>query len=339
MKEALLFRENEESILVTAEEVKGGTYSRHEEFVDPEYEFKVQFVKGARNNGGPYFRLYYSYEDYKKLYPERASRYEIVANMRRYEESGWHKRWKANFSDFCDIEKLIKCPITKRRRFADAFYNRTKTCIEFQHSYIALDFEERNLFYRNLSIKTIWLYDLPWANACKNEKGDIEVLEDNARGFFRISENSDNLKNHYVYVQVKSGMIYRVTSLLRRESSTERKSTIRFFTPSEVYTENEFIEAIKNNTIGIEKKAKLLNELWKKNYRWMTVRNMENGDVIRINRNHLGNMYRDYATGRIQYTYVDCKYGERSSKEYELGYQKEKRAIWFFVAARTVEES
>ena len=59
MKKALLFRENEEPALVSAEEVKDGLYSRYEEFVDPEYEFKVQFVKGARNNGALYFRFYY----------------------------------------------------------------------------------------------------------------------------------------------------------------------------------------------------------------------------------------------------------------------------------------
>ena len=74
MKTALLYRENEEKIEVSAEEVKAGIYNRYEEFIDPEYEFKVEFVKGARNNGGPYFRLYYSLEEYKKRYPERASR-------------------------------------------------------------------------------------------------------------------------------------------------------------------------------------------------------------------------------------------------------------------------
>ena len=184
MKTALLFRENEEKIEVSAEEVRDGTYSRYEEFVDPEYEYKVQYVKGARNNGGPYFRLYYSYEEYKKLYPERASRYEIVANMRKFQESVWHRQWKEKMSPFCIIEKCIKNPTTGKRRYADAFYQKTNTCIEFQHSYIALDFEERNEFYSNLSINTIWLYDLPRANAIEDDEGNIEILEDNARGFF-----------------------------------------------------------------------------------------------------------------------------------------------------------
>ena len=38
MKKALLFRENEEPIEVSAEEVMDGAYSRYEEFVDPDQD-------------------------------------------------------------------------------------------------------------------------------------------------------------------------------------------------------------------------------------------------------------------------------------------------------------
>ena len=82
MKYALLFRENEENVLVSAEDIQNGKYSRCDEFVDPEYEFKVQYVKGARNNGGPYFRMYYSYEEYKCMCPDRKTRYEILFSGR-----------------------------------------------------------------------------------------------------------------------------------------------------------------------------------------------------------------------------------------------------------------
>lgn len=349
MKIALLFRENEEPLEVTAEEVRDGLYSRDEEFVDPEYEFKVQFVKGARNNGGPYFRLYYSYEEYKKLYPERASRYEFVANMRRFEESEWHKRWKENLSGFCITEKFIKNPHTKKRRFADAFYEKTQTCIEFQHSYIALDFEERNEFYSALSINTIWLYDLPRANARQDEDGNIEILEDNARGFFRISENPDNLKKHHVYIQVKSGLIYRVNELLRRDSSTEQKSTIRYFVPTEIYTEQEFIEAIKFNEIKVYKNEKWtqdeprsLDELWNSNFSWMIVQNVEEPDEkLFINCNDKGEMFRDLKNNCIKYKYVDNKYENeqlKDKKEYHLSHKKEKLQIWILVKARKHSE-
>lgn len=342
MKEALLFRENEESILVSAEEVKDGLYSRYEEFVDPEYEFKVQFVKGARNNGAPYFRLYYSYEEYKKLYPDRADRYEIVANMRHYQESEWHRFWKEAVSDFCSIEKYIKNPNTNKWKFADAFYDKTQTCIEFQHSYIAWDFEERNEFYSALSINTIWLYDLPNANTREDENGNIEILEDNARGFFRISENPDNLKNFRVYIQVKSGLIYRVNELLRRDSNTEQKSTIRLFVPAEIYTEEEFVDAIKYNTIGApidsEEKPKTIQDLWNRNYSWMIIKNIENGDLIRINRNQHDEPFREFSTDCIKYVYVDDKFGYNQSseekKEYKLSHKKEKQAIWILISAK-----
>ena len=250
MKYACLFRENEEPILVSAEDIKNGIYSKDEEFIDPEYEFRVIYVKGARNNGGPHFRLYLSREDYNKLSPKRKSRYDYLRKMRHFDDSEWHKKWKQLFSGICDIEKCIKNESNGRWKFADAFYNKTKTCIEFQHSYIAFDFEERNEFYSNLSIKTIWLYDLSNSNVCEDIHGNIEILEDNAKGFFRISEVSKNLSDHYVYIQVKSGVIYRVSELNRREIPGNLRSTIRYFALTEKYTENEFIEAIKMNTIG-----------------------------------------------------------------------------------------
>ena len=341
MRKALLFRENEEPIEVSAEDVRDGMYSRDEEFVDPEYEFKVQFVKGARNNGGPYFRMYYSYEEYKALYPERASRYEIVANMRRYEESVWHRKWKEKFADFCEIEKCKKNPLTNKRKYPDAFYEKTHTCIEFQHSYIAWDFEERNKFYSNLSMSTIWLYDLCRANVREAEDGNMEILEDNARGFFRISENAQNLKDYLVYIQVKSKMIYRVNELFRRESSTEHMSTIRYFVPTEIYTEDEFINAIKSNSIGVnegnaekenKESPKTLQELWSKDYKWMMVKNTTNGDVICINRNGENEMFRDYATDCVKYVYADNNYPGR--KEYKLSHQNERSPIWSLVACK-----
>ena len=343
MKKALLFREDREPILVTAEEVKEGKYRRDSEFVDPEYEFKVQFVRGARNNGGPYFRLYYSYEEYKKLYPDRASRYEIVANMRRYQESEWHRAWKEKMRDFCVIEKSIKHPSTKKWKIADVFYEKTQTCIEFQHSYIALDFEERNKFYSDLSIDTIWLYDLPKANVREDDQGNIEILEDNARGFFRIAENPNNLKNYRVYIQVKIGEIYRVTELLRRESSNEKKSTIRYFVPVEAYTEQGFINAIKNNDFKIirdigaernEKQPKSIQELWDKPYKWMILKNVETEKIIYINCNHRGDIYRDFSTDCIRYKYVnDEKSFPSSKKDYPLSHQEEKKAVWIRLKA------
>lgn len=333
MKKALLFKEGKDSVLISAEDIKNGLYSRDEGFVDPEYEIKLQYVSGARNNGGPYFRLYYSYEEFKKLYPDRISKYEILANMRHYEESKWHKLWKERFSEFCEIEKYTKNPATNKWKYADAFYEKYNTCIEFQHSYIALEFEERNKFYSELSINTIWLYDLPRANIKNSEDGYIDILEDNARGFFRISEDPENLKNHRVYIQTKSGMIYRVKELLRRESSTNHKSTIRYFKPTEVYTEEEFVEAVKSNTFKDKNRhwdCKTLQQLWKKEYKWMIVGNIETEAICIINRNNKDEMFRDFKSHCIKFKYIDNK----TNKEYHISHEDEKRPIWVFIKAQ-----
>jgi len=336
MKHALLFVENGDPIPITADDIKNGKYSRDNNFVDREYEFKLQYVSGARNGGGPYFRFYYSYEDYKRLYPDRADRYAIVANMRKFEESLWHKEWKERFSEFCEIEKHIKNKETRKWKFADAYYEKTKTCIEFQHSYIAWDFEDRNEFYNKLSINTVWLYDLPKAKVRKCDDGCIEILEDNARGFFRISENPDNLKNNKIYIQVESGMIYRVCELFRRESSTDMKSTIRYFVPTEVYDEQQFIEAIKLNKLGTEvsEEFKTLHELWNSSFKWMVVQNIEEpGKFMSINHNGQGEMYRDFQKhGCITVKYSDSP--KNSTTRYPITHEKEKQRIWIFVKAK-----
>lgn len=336
MKTALIFRNNEEPIEVTAEDVKNGLYSRDTQFVDTKYEQKVQYVCRAKNNGGPYFRLYISYEDYKNMYPDRPSREDFLKFKRRFSETQWHQEWKNKFSHFCEIEKHIKNHETNKWKYADAFYSKTQTCIEFQHSYIAMDFEKRNEFYSNLSIDTVWLCDLPYAEDKNAADGNIEILEDNTWGFFRISENPDNLLNHKVYIQVKSGKIYRVKELLRRESSTELKSTIRYFVPTEIYTENEFIEAVKTNRIGSF--AKTLHELWSARYKWMIVKNIETNKTIFINCNNKNEMYRNFKKSNcIQFKYTDDIYGHQpleKKKPYHISIIDETRPIWTFISAK-----
>jgi hypothetical protein len=256
--------------------------------------------------------------------------------MWHFAESEWHRKWKEKVLDFCTIEKHIKNHKTGKWKFADAFYEKTNTCIEFQHSYIALDFEERNSFYSELQIGTVWLYNLPTAEIRQGDCGTIEILDNNAKGFFRISEKADNLKNNRVYIQVKSGIIYRVKELFRRASHTNYQSTIRYFVPAEVYTEEEFIKAIKHNTIETYERGATLKELWSSDYSWMIVRNIESGEAICINRNHKGEMFRDFSTDCIKYVYMDNKYGKFPSekkKEYPLSHEDENRSIWLLITA------
>ena len=338
MDEALLFQ-NGEKILVKAAEVLEGRYDYHgNQFVDPEYEFRVSFVKAAKGQGKPYFRLYYSYADYKRLFPDRADRYKIVANMRRYDESRWHKHWKELFRPFCTIEKYIKNPTTNQWKFADAFYASTHTCIEFQHSYIAFVYEERNAFYNALGVNTIWLYDLTEATI-RDENGIIEILEDNSKGFFRVSEKPENLKTHPVYIQVKGGLIYRVHELLRREINSELKSSIRYFIPSEVFTEEEFVLAVKEEHIHAKStkndKLSYLYELWKPEFTCMVVQRDGEEAQLLFNAVRHGEMYRSYKDNMLQYKYVTCheengviKFIVNLNKDYSLSPAKESSRSW-----------
>ncbi|MCR5353941.1 MAG: hypothetical protein K6D98_06530 [Clostridiales bacterium] len=334
MKTALVFS-NGKRVLVTAEEVKNGKYPPSEfEFVDPEYEFKVQFVRGAKNNGGPYFRFYYSYEEFKKLFPDKADLYKTILQQSSLQESLWHKKWKEAFKPFCEIEKTVYNRKIGKYKIADAFYGRYGICIEFQHSYIALDFEERNKFYGDLGIPVIWLFDLPKAAVHHNESGYVEILEDNTKGFFRISEKADNLLKYPVYIQVKSGMIYRVEELQRLETKSEKKSTIRVFNPTEVYTPEEFIDAVYSNkwkqTI-IHPFLMPLHKLWRNNYTSMYVLDVVKNEIIMVNRDHKGEIFRkDH--GCIIYRYVNPDTKTPKDGEYYLSHADENALRWRFIS-------
>jgi hypothetical protein len=209
----------------------------------------------------------------------------------------------------------------------------------------------------------IWLCDLPKANARRDETGNIEILEDNSKGFFRISEKPENLKNNRVYIQVKSGQIYRISELFRRESSDDKKSTIRYFVPEEEYTEEAFIDAIKTNSIGKKQKRnnnrfnettnslpakqedcetpKTLRELWKTNYCSMVVMNINEDQKIYINHNGRGEMFRNQ-NGCVVYRYMrhtfQNKYNKHndrmSEKEYLLRKSLENSSIWILIEAK-----
>ncbi len=329
--------------IVTAEEVKNGLYSKDTEFVDPEYQFKVGFVKGSKNNGKPYFRLYYSYEQYKKLFPESADRYEIIFGMRHYEESQWHKKWKNLFSSFCDIEHCTRNPETKKRKFADAFFEETSTCFEFQHSYIALDFEERNNFYKPRGMNVVWLYDLTKATVVQREDGFVDILEDNARGFFRISEHPANLRDVPVFIQVKDGTIYRVNDLMRRESNSGIESTIRYFNPTQVFSEQEFVDEIRNNkSIAQNQFLFTLYEVWNRNFKWILVEDATDKKIKMFNSDGEGHIFRNYhRKSLIQYKYATFSWGNdgkghhflNSQKDYSLGFGGENKRVWKFLCS------
>ncbi len=294
MQKAMIFgTENE----LTAEDVAAGIYDRHEEFVDPEYNFRVLFVSKAKNNGRPHFRIYLSRDEYAALSTERRSKYDYLSKLRHFQESQWHYDWENAFS-FCKLEHYFRDSNGNRKR-ADVFYEEKNIILEFQHSYIDTDFEERNAFYKSLGKTIVWLFDLHCSKVVENSDGAVDILEDNAIGFFRVAENPDNLKDNIVFIQPKHGMIYRVNALHRRESNHPNKSTIRYFDKHEVFTEEEFINYIKAGADTY----KSLDDLWSPTFKAMIAKNKD-GKTIKVIHNGKGGIYRDNRTGCIRYQNV-----------------------------------
>ena len=261
MKTARLFKDG---TIVDAYDVFSGKVSRYNDFVDVEEDFRVVYWGGAKHKQGepgrPHFKIYLSRDEYKRLSPEQKTRLQILKDQRHYQESEWHREWEDIFEEFAAIEKTITNEITKKRKRADAYLSSSNVCVEFQHSFINYDFEERNRFYKELGIKTVWVYDLTSQNV-KNEDGTYTVLENNAKGFFRIAEDPDNLKNNIVFIQAKDKQLYLVKELRRKEIEGEKKSTIREFEPKCILVPNEFVECMRDGDFSFEENEKEIFDL------------------------------------------------------------------------------
>lgn len=254
MKTARLFNDG---TIVDAYDVFSGKVSRYNDFVDVEEDFRVVYWSGAKHKQGepgrPHFKIYLTREEYKKLSPEQKTRLQILKDQRHYQESEWHRDWEDRFEEFAEIEKTIINQANRRRKRADAYIQSSNLCIEFQHSFINYDFEERNSFYSEMGYDTVWIYDLTSQNV-KNEDGTYTILENNAKGFFRIAENPDNLKYNTVFIQAKDRQLYLITELRRKEIDSDKKSTIRVFEPECVIDPDDFVEMIKNAEFSFMKK-------------------------------------------------------------------------------------
>lgn len=326
MKNARLFKKNGDVKIVSAEDVLYDKVDRNSEFVDLEYEFKAYFVKDCKGHYGPYFRLYLSREDYQKLSQDKKTKYEIVKKMRRYQESDWHRHWKKRFEQTCEIEKTIKNEKSKTYKYADAYCRQTNTCIEFQHSFISMDFEERNKFYKELGIQIVWLYDLTKSNIKKTGDNEYEILEDNARGFFKIADFKDNLEKYQVYFQAKDGLIYRINQLRRKEIDDKKQSTIRLFNPLTIWTEDEFIGNVLSGNLASS--LHTVDELWNKDYSAMIIEDTETGKRIKITGKKDGTMYRTFDFDVLLYKYVDDNLKETINKGYHLNKDEEHKKKW-----------
>jgi len=332
MNEARIFKDNR-STVVKARDVLSGAISKENEFVDLEYEFRVIFVKSAKNNGSPYFRLYLSREDYKRLSKEQKSKYDILCEMRNLKESPWHREWKDKLKAFCSIEKTIRNIKTNQCKRADAFCEESNTCIELQHSYIANDFEERNAFYSRLGINIIWLYDLTKSNVKKINENVYEILENNAKGFFKISEIESNLFDWPIFIQSKDGFIYEIKKLERKSIDDELKSTIRQFSPIEIFSESEFFEFIKNYKNNSNKPCSI-RELWKQKFSCMVVEDTYTGNQLLITGRYDGTIYRDFQYDCILYQFVvfeNPTYKIKGNNEYPMSKEEEESKKWILL--------
>lgn len=333
MDKAKIHKEGQDKI-VLAQEIKEGLYDRGLDFVDPEEDFRVTYVSSSKNHGSPYFRLYYSLKDYMAMSEERKTRYDILREQHHFAESPWHRKWEERVRSFTKIERYIRNPKTHKYKRADAFYEKYKLCIEFQHSYIANDFNERNSFYSELGFKIIWLYDLTKHEA-KIVDNIVEILEDNARGFFRVAEENVDLSKYPVFIEVKGGRIFRVNKLYRKAIKNKKESTIRYFDLDKVYdNSDEFVDAIREceEELFEESSCKSLIDLWKPEFDWMVVENIENHTIIKIF--HQGDeMNRNYQYGNITYLYVTYsdekqEYISNYLKFYSVSLDDEKKKCW-----------
>ena len=341
MLQAKIFGESDDR-LVSALDIKKGIISKDYEFVDPEYEFKVRYVSGAKNNGAPHFRLYLSREDYKKLTPERKRKYDILCNMRHFKQSAWHREWEGKLSLHMEIEKYIKNPETNKYKRADAYYKAGNTIVELQHSYLDDDFNIRNEFYFKLGLNTVWLFDLT-KSSINEADGIIEILEDNSKGFFRVCEECVNIGDYPVYIQVKGGLIYRVYSLERLVIDNEYKSTVRYFEKREVFTEDEFIIGIINKKDCFYRneflnKPKSIFEIYQSQNTnkllQLFLENVQTNEIIKVFKDEeTGRLREDYITGGISYFY--CYLNEKTNnynvvmkKFYSLSKSNANKRIW-----------
>lgn len=342
MRKALLFKDGNEIILSAQQVLDNYETYKYEEFVDPEYEFRVNFIKDCKGHTGPYFRFYLSKEDYSKLSTEKKTKYDILANQRHFQEGPWHRYWEDKFKQYGNIEYYIKAKNERKYKRADFFYLNGKTCVEFQHSYIANDFEERNEFYDKEGLNIVWLYDLTMVSVKENNEGYFEILENNAKGFFKVSENQQNLSDYPVFIQVKGGTIYRVKELLRKEIDNKLKSTIRFFKNDGIYTEDEFVKGvIESNTSFKSKKFKekglsSIYDLWDKSYSMIIITDGEK--EIKITGTKDGGIFSDLNFGNILFNYVDWLgnsnlFLDRNGKNYRMKKSESNEKKWKLLKA------
>lgn len=345
--EARLFIDGK-AIFVTPDQVKEGFVPKESEFTDPDSEFGVRYVKDCKGHYGPYFKLYLSLEDYQRLSPERKTAWDILSDQRHYANGPWHRKWEAVFSPFCMMEKAIKNEETGILKRADAFFEQGKTVIEFQHSYIGEDFETRSAHYSSLGLNMVWLCDLTKGSVLPQDDGTYLVLEDNARPFFRVAKNPENLAKFPVFIHTKDGLIYLIKEIWRKNTDNDIKATVRVFRPAGIFTEDEFVQCIKNMderfmsepfAARLQPEKKTLFELWEKRYSRMVVLEFDQEKILAFYPDGKGGMRRNFETGNVQALYMGKnertgRYVKNYDKWYDVSFARAKAKNWVLLEAQ-----
>ena len=333
MKTALLI-DSDEGRLVSASDVLNNFDNPHSlEFCDPEYQFRVCFVKDSKGHGGPYFRLLYGISDFSEKFPDKANLYGAVSELHHMSDDEWVKNHKERVKNIFETDKFIKNGIGLYR-FADICIKNPDIVMELRKSFTDYDFEDRNRFFESLGYKAIWLYDLSWYEVKPNFEGEFEITDFPDGGFLKISENKVNLLSNYVFIEAKDGNIYRITNLYRKV--IDDKNSVTAFRTEEVYTWNEFIETIKKDKLqGTYRK---LSELLDVGYKSITVHKANDDKNIfrKIEIDCDGNFVMDENTGLIKFMYCIDK-GEYSffggDRSHLISISDENSDIWLLIKA------
>lgn len=243
----------------------------------------------------------------------------------RYDKTDWHIQWQKRFPDEC-YEKVLE--FEGRKHIADVLVG--DVVVEFQHSSISVDeFRDRNDFYTKCGYKVIWVFDLidelENGRITMDERNDYRFHWSYVKKFFREVEL--NNEKTIVFFQFYTNDEKCEDSCLERVSRAYNFFKTFYTDKSCCLTINDFVKKVKetpefffdkkvirevtlnqSNSVRYVQGGKTLFELWKKNFSYMIVYNLEDGQEMLIHGKD-GNMCR---LGGKSYGEIIGKYSKRN---------------------------
>lgn len=237
--------------------------------------------------------------------------YTICKDEWEYEHSDWYKCWIRRFSNR-ELETVLEH--NGIRHIADVFVN--NTVIQFQQGQISLSmFEAKNRFFKDCGYKVIWVFDETFEKEnkyiCLEPESKLRYSWTNPRrALADLTLPREDVSVYFEFEEKGSTVLHRILS-----SKGEFKNFL--IEPRCSLTIDEFVTLAKTNikplTKGSGEKIASIVGLWKPEYLWMTIQNVDNGKVVRINGKDGSIMKNDYyrVVGRY------CRY-DKNKNRYEL---------------------